>query len=81
MTDKPELDGIPEQRRLPRCLICGDPLIIRPSRSRKTGKPSIMIVCPNDGRHFRGWITYQPYVKEVMDKMEERGLQNEETKQ
>ena len=26
-----------------------------------------MFICPNDGRHFRGFITDQKYVKSVLD--------------
>ena len=49
------------------CLICGTPLIVRVATGRKSGKTFIMLVCPKDGRHFRGFITDQKYVKEVLD--------------
>jgi hypothetical protein len=29
-----------------------------------------MLICPIDGRHFRGFITHRPYVKQVLDKLE-----------
>jgi len=29
-----------------------------------------MFVCPVDGRHFRAFVTYQPYVEEVLRRME-----------
>ena len=52
------------------CLICRQPLTIRPSRGRKSGKPSLMVICPVDGRHFRGFINDQAYVKEVLARLE-----------
>ena len=52
------------------CLICGGSLAIRPSRGRKSGKPSLMVICPVDGRHFRGFINDQTYVKEVLARLE-----------
>lgn len=52
------------------CLICRQPLTIRPCRGRKSGKPSLMVICPVDGRHFRGFINDQAYVKEVLARLE-----------
>ena len=52
------------------CLICRQPLAIRPSRGRKSGKPSLMVICPADGRHFRGFINDQAYVQEVLARLE-----------
>lgn len=52
------------------CLICGSPLILRLARGRKSGKPFLMLICPQDGRHFRGFINDQGYVKEVLNKLE-----------
>lgn len=50
-----------------KCPICRKSLSVRPSKGRKSNKPFIMFVCPEDGRHFRGFITDQQYVKKVMD--------------
>jgi hypothetical protein len=52
------------------CLICGTPLTLRLARGRKSGKPFLMLICPQDGRHFRGFINDQSYVKRVLTKLE-----------
>ena len=52
------------------CLVCGEALSIRMSQGRKSGKPFIMLICPTDGRHFRGFVTYQPYVRDLLDLLE-----------
>ena len=52
------------------CLICGTALTLRLARGRKSGKPFLMLICPQDGRHFRGFINDQSYVKEVLAKLE-----------
>jgi hypothetical protein len=31
-----------------------------------------MLICPQDGRHFRGFINDQTYVKGVMAKLEDQ---------
>ena len=53
------------------CLICAEPLEVRLARGRKSAKPSVMLVCPTDGRHFRAFITDQAYVRKVLDQLEE----------
>ena len=52
------------------CLICGVPLSLRTARGRKSGKAFLMLVCPVDGRHFRGFITDRDYVKQVLARLE-----------
>ena len=52
------------------CLICGDPLTVRLARGRKSRKPFIMLICGRDGRHFRGFITDQDYVGELLTRPE-----------
>ena len=47
------------------CPVCSEPLTVRPAEGRKSGKPFIMLVCPKDGRHFRGFITDKDYVERV----------------
>ncbi len=49
-----------------KCPICGNNLSIRMAKGRKSNKPFIMLVCQQDGRHFRGFITDQQYVKTVL---------------
>ena len=52
------------------CLICGDPLTVRAARGRKSGKPFIMLLCGQDGRHFRAFINDRGYVDNVLAQME-----------
>ena len=47
------------------CPVCSKSLIVRPAEGRKSGKPFIMLICPEDGRHFRGFITDKDYVGRV----------------
>jgi hypothetical protein len=54
----------------PRCPICNESLLIRLARGRKSGKAFVMLVCAIDGRHFRGFINHQPYVKQVIENIE-----------
>jgi hypothetical protein len=54
------------------CIVCGCSLVLRTARGRKSGKPFLMLICPQDGRHFRGFINDQSYVKEVLSKLEAR---------
>ena len=48
------------------CPICSNPLSVRIATGRKSKKPFIMLKCDIDGRHFRGFITDQNYVKKVL---------------
>ena len=52
----------------PECPVCHLTLSVRLAQGRKSGKPFVMLVCPQDGRHFRAFITHRPYVREVLDK-------------
>ena len=52
------------------CPICGVEIEVRPARGRKSGKPSLMLICPVDGRHLRAFIADQEYVKKVHDNTE-----------
>ena len=60
MTSSP---GIP-------CIVCGGGLVLRTARGRKSGKCFLMLVCPEDGRHFRGFINDQGYVRQVLARLE-----------
>ena len=51
------------------CPICSSPLSVRTAKGRKSNKPFIMLVCPVDGRHFRGFITDQNYLKRVLNEL------------
>ena len=52
------------------CLICQQPLTLRLAKGRKSGKPFLMLICPQDGRHFRGFINDQVYVRQVLAHLE-----------
>ena len=54
------------------CLICQHPLSLRPARGRKSGKPSLMLICPVDGRHFRAFVYDRAYVDSVLALLEGR---------
>ena len=54
------------------CLVCREPLALRLARGRKSGKPSIMLICPTDGRHFRGFINDRAYVGQVLALLEDQ---------
>jgi len=51
-----------------KCPVCGAVLTVSPAKSRKAKRPKVflMLVCPTDGRHFRGFISDQPVVQRVM---------------
>ena len=49
------------------CPICRAAITVKSARGRKSNKPFIMLVCPEDGRHFRGFITDQSYVRQVLE--------------
>jgi hypothetical protein len=50
------------------CPVCALPLSVRPAKGRQSNKPFIMLVCSKDGRHFRGFITHQEYVRSVLER-------------
>ena len=54
----------------PVCPVCRSPLSVRLATGRRSMKPFVMMVCPQDGRHFRGFISHRSYVQEVLDKVE-----------
>ena len=52
------------------CLVCQHRLDLRIVRGRKSGKPFLMFICPQDGRHFRGFINDRVYVDKVLARLE-----------
>ena len=54
----------------PLCPICGKPLSIGLARGRKSKKLFVMLLCAQDGRHFRGFINHRPYVERVLDSLD-----------
>ncbi len=67
-----ETSYTPEYRELPRCVVCGQALAIRLAKGRKSQKPFLMLVCPQDGRHFRGFINDKNYVSQVLKRLEDK---------
>jgi len=55
------------------CPICNNPLSVRVAKGRKSNKPFIMLKCDVDGRHFRGFITDQAYVKKLLSEQNLNG--------
>ncbi len=51
------------------CPTCGVAMSIRMAQGRKSKKQFIMMVCPANPRHFRGFITDQAFVKQVMERI------------
>ena len=52
------------------CPVCGDPLSLQIASGRKSGKTFLMWKCLRDGRHFRGFITYRPFVEGLIQNLE-----------
>ena len=51
------------------CPVCATPLKLSPAKSRKAKKPKLflMLACPVDGRHFRGFINDKAFVERFVD--------------
>ncbi len=52
------------------CLVCGQQLTVRLAKGRKSQKTFLMLVCSQDGRHFRGFINDREYVDGVLSRLE-----------
>ena len=50
------------------CPICAEPLRFTVCTNRN-GKHSIGVHCPQDGRHFRGFINHKPFVEDAISHM------------
>jgi hypothetical protein len=55
---------------IPSCPICGTALSVTLARGRKSGKPFVMLKCPRDGRHFRGFTSHRPFVEQFLNNLE-----------
>ena len=55
------------------CPICGTELKVTVT-TNKRGKHAIGVSCPQDGRHFRGFINHVPYVQEVIQRATEAAI-------
>ena len=56
-----------------KCPVCATALSLAPAKSRKSKNPKqfLMLVCPSDGRHFRGFINDREFVRQVMQRAEQ----------
>jgi hypothetical protein len=50
------------------CPICGTDLRLSVT-TNKNGKHAIGVHCPEDGRHFRGFINHRPFVEGALDRL------------
>lgn len=57
---------------LPVCPVCGQPMSLRIARGRRSNKPFIMLMCAVDGRHFRGFISHQQFVRDILARLERK---------
>ncbi len=48
------------------CLVCGTQMAVRIAKGRKSHKPFIMVICPEDGRHFRGFCGDSEFVQRLL---------------
>ena len=57
-----------------RCPVCGVALRLSPARSRKSKNPKtfLMLACPENGRHFRGFISDKKFVERTLDAAERK---------
>ena len=69
MTDLPDSGPMTAYSNTLNCLVCGEPLDLRQTQGRSSRKLSLMFVCPKDGRHFRAFVTYRPYVEAVLGRL------------
>ena len=54
------------------CHICQASLKVKLVRGRKSGKPFVMLACPEDGRHIRAFIADRTYVENLIRQAEEK---------
>ena len=65
-----------------RCPICSVTLKLTTATSRKSKTPRtfLMLACPKDGRHFRGFISDRDFVQRTLDAAEGLGHEASEGK-
>jgi len=66
-----EPNSNPKQNQSLLCPVCANPLAFQITRGRKSGKPSLMMKCPRDGRHFRGFICDRDYLQRLLERLEQ----------
>ncbi len=56
------------------CLVCHSALDVRLAKGRKSQKPFLMLICPIDDRHFRGFISDKEFISKALGRLEEISL-------
>lgn len=57
-------------RPLPSCWICSAPLKVAIAHRKRSGRPSIMLFCGEDARHWRSFCNHEPTVRELVQRLE-----------
>ncbi len=57
---------------MPSCPVCKQSLSVELAHGRKSGKAFVMLRCPIDGRHFRGFISDRGFVSAVLARLEKQ---------
>ena len=57
---------------MPSCPVCRQALSVELAHGRKSGKAFVMLRCPLDGRHFRGFISDREFVSGVLARLEKQ---------
>lgn len=78
MATRPDREESAAYSNTPRCLVCGQPLVVRIAHGRKSGKSFVMLLCPLDGRHFRAFINDEQYVAGVLARLEGQSAAGED---
>ena len=55
----------------PTCPVCQGIVEIKLAIGRKSGKPSLSMVCPTDARHFRGFINDKDFVESALPHLDD----------
>lgn len=55
---------------IPSCWICGEPLRVGIAHRKRSGKPSLMLWCSVDGRHFRAFVNHVDTVRDIVERLE-----------
>ena len=61
-----------EAENMPSCPVCRQALSVELAHGRKSGKAFVMLRCPLDGRHFRGFISDRDFVSGVLARLEKQ---------
>ena len=54
---------------MPKCPVCTTNLSMEPRQNQKTDRLFLMLVCPENGAHFRAFINDRDYVTETIKRL------------